>query len=686
MTRRVSQALMCRPRALLIVATLAGCALAAAASAAQAAPTWLSPVSLSPAGQGSADAQVLMDQNAQSLVVWDGPEHRVWLARRLTGGAFGSPVALSDAGGVASEPQISDIANDDVVVWERDGVVQAATLGYDEAPAAAIDLSAAGADAHHPQLAAAYDGQVVVAWERTDGANSIVQATLKANPGAFAAPVDLSAAGQDALDPHVSNVFGDMIAVWRRFDGTNWRIQGSMRARHGSFATPVDLSAAGGDAREPRIVSDFYGNAFAVWRRFDGAHWIVQAAVRPPSDISAPPAAFSSPVDLSAAGQDAFDPAIVLDTSGRVTVVWRAAVAGGNVVEAVTRPQSGAFSTPVDLSAPAPNAFAPQVSSSYSGHAVVVWHRFDGTRNVVQAARRADGGSFSAPVDVSEAGEDAVDPHVASSGNEDATAVWLRNGTDKVVRAAGLDVAGPFLFFDLFMQLSGGSGVVGTQVQFQRPAAFDAWSAVGSTTWSFGDGSGATTAGPSVAHTYARPGTYAVKIAVADALGNTTIPVSDDRVVIAAAPGSAPPPPPPLPAAAPTVALTHLRLSPATLRAARSGPAVTAAAARRTSTVVRYDLNLKSTVRFTLMRSMPGRRASGGCASPAKANRSAKACTRWVRVAGSFTRKRPAGADRFSFTGRVAGHRLRVGRYRLVAEAVTGGHGSSAFVGLRVVR
>ncbi len=688
MTRRVSRALTCRPRALLAVAALAGCALATGASVAQAAPTWLSPVTLSPAGQGSAHAQVLMDQNAQSLVVFDGPEDRVWLARRLSGGAlgtFGAPVALSDAGGVASAPQISDIANDDVIVWERDGVVQAATLAYDEVPAAAIDLSAAGADAHHPQLAASYGGEVVVAWERTDGANSIVQATLKGDGGAFAAPVDLSAAGEDALDPQVSNEFDDMVAVWRRFDGTNWRVQSSMHARHGSFATPVELSAAGGDAMDPRIVSDFYGNAVAVWRRFDGAHWIVQAAVRPPSDISAPPAPFSSPVDLSAAGQDAYDPAIALNNTGDVTVVWRAATDDANVVQAATRPSGGAFSAPSDLSAPASNTFAPQVTSSYGGDAVV-WDRFDGTHNVVQAARRARGGSFSAPVDVSAPGEDASDPRISSWGGEDATAVWLRTGADDAVRAAGLDVGGPHLFFDLDLQLSRGTGVAGTPVQFARPSAYDVWSDVGSTTWSFGDGTSATTAGASVAHTYARPGTYSVSITVTDSVGNTTTPFASfgDRVVISAAP-TAPPPPPPVAAAA--VALTHLRVSRSSFRTARSGAPVTAAAARRTGTVVRYDLNLSSTVSFTLRRSAPGRREAGGCAKPGEGQ---PICQGLYPLGAGCGELRSHPACR---CGPLHVHRARR-RSQAACWVATGssprlsaaGHSSSAFVGLRVVR
>ena len=54
---------------------------------------------------------------------------------------------------------------------------------------------------------------------------------------------------------------------------------------------------------------------------------------------------------------------------------------------------------------------------------------------------------------------------------------------------------------------------------------------------------------------------------------------------------------------------------------------------------------------------------------------------------GSFTRIRPAGADRFAFTGRLAGRALAPGRYRLVATPSAGGrHGGPARAGLRIVR
>lgn len=59
-----------------------------------------------------------------------------------------------------------------------------------------------------------------------------------------------------------------------------------------------------------------------------------------------------------------------------------------------------------------------------------------------------------------------------------------------------------------------------------RPASFavspfDDWSALGATSWSFGDGATATGAG--VSPTYAAPGTYTVVVRSADAVGKAAL-------------------------------------------------------------------------------------------------------------------------------------------------------------------
>jgi hypothetical protein len=108
--------------------------------------------------------------------------------------------------------------------------------------------------------------------------------------------------------------------------------------------------------------------------------------------------------------------------------------------------------------------------------------------------------------------------------------------------------------------------------------------------------------------------------------------------------------------------ITKLTLSPATFLAASSGKSVKAAAT--TGTVVRYDDSQAATAAFTVQRPTQGRRKGAACVKARKRPPKAKRCTRYVK-AGSFTHADTAGPNRFRFSGRVGGRKLKPGAYRL---------------------
>jgi hypothetical protein len=120
-------------------------------------------------------------------------------------------------------------------------------------------------------------------------------------------------------------------------------------------------------------------------------------------------------------------------------------------------------------------------------------------------------------------------------------------------------------------------------------------------------------------------------------------------------------------------AATRLTLVPSRFRGASSGPAAKPARVS-VGTAVSYRLNIGARVRFTVARLLPGRRARGGrCVKPTRQNRSARKCTRRVRVRGSFTRTGSAGPNRFRFMGRIGGRKLKPGDYRLLATPTANG-------------
>jgi hypothetical protein len=113
----------------------------------------------------------------------------------------------------------------------------------------------------------------------------------------------------------------------------------------------------------------------------------------------------------------------------------------------------------------------------------------------------------------------------------------------------------------------------------------------------------------------------------------------------------------PTPAAGPDSirpVLSAPALSRSVFRAASRGPSVSTVAV---GTQVRYKLSEAATAHFRVQRLKSGR---------------------YVRLRGGFTHAGKVGANRFKFTGRLGGRKLKPGRYRLVQVAVDGAGNKSA--------
>lgn len=134
--------------------------------------------------------------------------------------------------------------------------------------------------------------------------------------------------------------------------------------------------------------------------------------------------------------------------------------------------------------------------------------------------------------------------------------------------------------------------------------------------------------------------------------------------------------------------ITNLSLTPRAFPAAPSGPAVAAAKKRkrRFGTRVSYNDSQAATTTFTVQRAAPGRRSGASCVRPRPGNRKHKHCTRFVAV-GTFTHGDVAGQNHFRFTGRVNGHKLGKGMYRLKAvPSNAAGSGPPTFTAFRIIR
>jgi LPXTG-motif cell wall-anchored protein len=257
-------------------------------------------------------------------------------------------------------------------------------------------------------------------WQRYGGSNNIIQASTSQDGGAWSTPVNLSATtgGNAAYSQITVSSTGLATAVWARDDGSNFIIESSTSQNGGAWSTPVNLTLTGQDAFFPQITVSSTGLATAVWQRNDGSDDIIQAST------SQNGGAWSTPVNLSAANGDASGAQVTVSSTGLATAVWQRYDGSDEIIQASTSQNGGAWSTPVNLSAANGYASDAQVTVSSTGLATAVWYRYDGSEYIIQSSTSQNGGAWSTPADLSATGGDAFDAQVTVSSTGLATAVW----------------------------------------------------------------------------------------------------------------------------------------------------------------------------------------------------------------------------------------------------------------------
>jgi hypothetical protein len=200
------------------------------------------------------------------------------------------------------------------------------------------------------------------------------------------------------------------------------------------FTSGADISAAGQEGFEPQVAVDGTGKVHAVWVRSDGSFLRIQYATRTPTGD------WSAGVNISDAGQSASQPQIVIDPSNNLIVLWTRSDGTATRIQAAFKPSAGSFGAPVTVSDPGFDAFDPQLDVDNSGRAIVVWSRYDGANIRVQASIREAGvtGGFQPEVTISDFGQDADNPTTAAGQNVDANGVivWSRLGAPGRVQSA----------------------------------------------------------------------------------------------------------------------------------------------------------------------------------------------------------------------------------------------------------
>src|SRR5918994_1616498 len=337
---------------------------------------------ISPAGEDAFNPEVAIDTDGDAVITWASSDGTMQARRRAADGTLSEVQDLSGPG--ASLPQVGMAQEGGAVItWQRplgeDTRIQARARAEDGTLGPVQNLSASGSDASDPEVGVDGSSDAVFVWRRQLATATRVQARARsAVDGSLTGVQTLSGENGNAFEPEVAvDDTGDAVFSWRRTDGTVQRVETRVRAFLTEALTQVQklspAGVAGQDAFQPQVAVDADGDAVFTWRRFDGTDSRIQTRAR--TLLSG---ALSAVQDLSGSGEDAFEPQVAVsrvDADPDAVFTWRRFDGTNQRIQARTRSAAGVLGAVRDVSAAGENGFDPRVGVDQDGVAYATWHR-----------------------------------------------------------------------------------------------------------------------------------------------------------------------------------------------------------------------------------------------------------------------------------------------------------------------
>jgi hypothetical protein len=382
-------------------------------------------------------AQIAVSPSGNYATVWFGPDvlnfYVIQAVASADGITWNTPQTISPTVNVlqrAFNPQITaSVSGDFVTVWEwKDApagffVIQSsksADGGLTWSPPATISVT--GVDSFLAQIAVSPAGRYVATWRRGAFPNYIVQASTSTDGLSWTVPVNISVLGvmfsgpQIAVDPS-----GNFVISWSRNDGSNHRVQTSSSSNGTAWSLPATISPALEDSIEQRVAASSSGRFVVAWSQnealvkkikastsIDGLNWSA------PSDLTPVSATFIAKPDIA------------VDPTGKFIVVWPSTISGSQLIRSSSSTDGVNWTPVVDISVAGEQAFDSQVTSNPQGGFISVWDIGSSPNNFIRSSISSDGITWSTPTAVSPTG-DIADPQVAVSSSGKAVVVWEFN-------------------------------------------------------------------------------------------------------------------------------------------------------------------------------------------------------------------------------------------------------------------
>ena len=418
----------------MIRATAIAALLAVPASGAAGA-AWLPPSAVAPAARGGGAPAVAGNDAGRAVAAW-ATRSGVMATLRTPGGPWYSPVRVPGSGRGAGDVAVAmTAAGLAAVTWIEGGRVRASIRHDRRRFLPAVTLSPRGQVASSPRVTFGRGCSPAVTWTRaTAGGGSAVRAACGLGGGRFRPAVTLSASGEVASTPAIAGSRPGTIVLWRQDEGGRYRVRSATRGPAGAFSPPDTVSPSGtAVVVDPSVALAPDGVAVAAWTLTQGSQVVAQAASRPVTG------GWTRPDDLSRPADQVRGARVAVDRSGAALAAWTRS----GVVQVSERPAGGGWEPARDLSGSTVTAGPPRLAVSGAGAAVVTWPAASGNTYSVQAALRPAGGRFMMASTISDPGRPAIAPQ-AAIGDDGITPVawqWTNPAADPAIALSGVMAA-----------------------------------------------------------------------------------------------------------------------------------------------------------------------------------------------------------------------------------------------------
>jgi hypothetical protein len=349
-------------------------------------------------------------------------------ANRFNGTAWGTAELIETGEGNTVNPQVAIDSNGHAIaVWRQwDGTAISIYTnrfnGTDWGTAELIETGDAG-NAYVPQVALDSNGNAIAVWYQSDGTKNNIYAN-RFNGSAWGIAELIETGEGNAFNPQVAlDSNGHAIAVWTQYDGANDNIYANrFNGTAWGTAELIETDDAG-SAFNPQVAVDSNGHAIAVWQQSDSQDFEGLINIYA-NRFNGSAWGIAELIETDDAGR-AINPQVAVDNNGHAIAVWHQ-YDGTKYNIYANRFNGTAWGTAELIETDdAGNAFNPQVALDSNGNAIAVWYQYDGANDNIYA-NRFNGSSWGTAQLVENESGRADSPQVALDSNGNAIAVWTQ--------------------------------------------------------------------------------------------------------------------------------------------------------------------------------------------------------------------------------------------------------------------